>query len=108
MDCCEHGRSDHVPEKYAANALAVDMERFLEHVVGEPAHSSGGLIAAGLAASAPPLVTGMLLEDPPFFSSVLPRAEKTFNYVDLSSATHGFLQSGETDFVSYYIRHAAT
>lgn len=111
VDCYGHGKSDHVPEKYTANALAADMEQFLEQVVGEPAivagHSSGGLIAAGLAASAPEWVRGVILEDPPFFSSVLPRARKTFNYVDLSSAAHNYLESGETDFTTYYIRHGA-
>lgn len=70
-------------------------------------HSSGGLIAALIVADRPEPVSGVVLEDPPFFSSVMPRAENTFNYVDLSTAAHGFLQSGEDDFVTYYIRHGA-
>ena len=110
VDCYGHGRSAHNPEKYTAIALAADLEQFLVEIIGEPAlvagHSSGGLIAAGLAASAPERVSGVILEDPPFFSSVLPRAQDTFNYVDLSTAAHGFLESDETDFTSYYSRHA--
>jgi pimeloyl-ACP methyl ester carboxylesterase len=110
IDCYGHGRSARVPEKYTAHALAADLERFLRDVVGKPAivagHSSGGLIASVLAANAPDRVAGVVLEDPPFFSSVLPRAEKTFNFVDLSTTAHGFLESGEADFMSYYIRHA--
>lgn len=111
VDCYGHGRSAHVPEKYTANALTDDLREFLKTVVGEPAtvagHSSGGLVAAGLAAAAPDQVRSVVLEDPPFFSSMLPRAKKTWNYVDLSSAAHGFLQSGEDDFVAHYLRHGA-
>lgn len=111
VDCHGHGESARAPQKYTATALAADMERFLARVVGEPAvvagHSSGGLIAAVLAAEAPQQVRGVVLEDPPFFSSVLPRAEKTFNHVDLSTTAHAFLRSGGTDFTDHYIRHAA-
>jgi pimeloyl-ACP methyl ester carboxylesterase len=111
VDCYGHGRSAHTPDKYTGRALAADMNRFLTDVVGGPAtvvgHSSGGLIAAILAADAPELVRAVVLEDPPFFSSVLPRATKTFNYVGLATAAHEFLRSGETDFTGYFVRHAA-
>ena len=111
VDCYGHGRSERVPEKYSATALATDMEQFLVQVIDKPAivagHSSGGLVAAGIAVNAPDKVHGVILEDPPFFSSVLPRAKKTFNYVDLSTTAHEYLRSDETDFASYYIRHAA-
>ncbi|WP_277676432.1 alpha/beta fold hydrolase [Saccharopolyspora rectivirgula] len=110
VDCYGHGKSAHVPEKYTARAIAADLERFLADVVGEPAfvagHSSGGLIASVMAAEKPDLVRGVVLEDPPFFSSVLPRAQKTFNYVDLSTTAHEFLLSGETDFIDYYLRNS--
>jgi pimeloyl-ACP methyl ester carboxylesterase len=112
VDCPGHGGSARAPEKYTARAIAADLEQFLAQVVGEPAvvagHSSGGLVAAGLAAGAPDRVRGVVLEDPPFFSSVLPHAEKTINYVDLSTVAHNFLSSGETDFTAYYLRHSAT
>ncbi|RVX41922.1 pimeloyl-ACP methyl ester carboxylesterase [Nonomuraea polychroma] len=111
IDCYGHGKSARVPEKYTAKALAADTRQFLAQVVKEPAvvvgHSSGGLIAAVLAADAPAQVQALVLEDPPFFSSVLPRAEKTFNYVGLASSAHGFLRSGESDFTAYQIRHGA-
>lgn len=110
VDCYGHGKSAHAAHKYTANALASDLRRFIEEVVGGPAlvagHSSGGLVAAVLAAEAAEWVTGVVLEDPPFFSSLLPRAEKTFNYVDLATTAHDFLQSGEADFTRYYVRHA--
>lgn len=111
VDCYGHGRSAHVPEKYSAKALAADLRQFLTRVVGEPAtvagHSSGGLVAARLAADAPEQVRGVILEDPPFFSSVLPRAKKTFNHVGLATTAHEFLRSGEKDFTAFYIRHDA-
>lgn len=109
VDVYGHGGSDNVPEKYTANALAEDVRLFIEQVIGQPVvvsgHSSGGLIAAVLAAKAPAWVRGVVLEDPPFFSSVLPRAQKTWNYVDLTTVAHNFLASGEEDFQLYYIQH---
>jgi pimeloyl-ACP methyl ester carboxylesterase len=58
-------------------------------VIGETAvvsgHSSGGLLAVWLAANAPDTVRGVILEDPPLFTTTLPRAEKTWNYVDLAT-----------------------
>lgn len=111
VDYYGHGGSAHVPGKYTANALTENLAQFVGQVVGEPVivsgHSSGGLVAAGLAASAPELVRGVVLEDPPFFSSVLPRARETFNYVDLSTVAHKFLRSGATDFTTFYIRNGA-
>lgn len=110
VDCYGHGGSAHVPEKYTAVALAADLRTFLDQVVGEPAtvagHSSGGLIAAGIAAEAPELVRGLVLEDPPFFSTLMPRAKQTFNYVGLATNAHDFLASGEQDFVEYSLRHS--
>jgi len=109
VDVPGHGGSDRAPEKYTANALAQDMRAFIADVIGEPAivsgHSSGGLIAASLAAKSPQWVRGVVLEDPPFFSSVLPRAKSTWNYIDLSTIAHNFLESGETDFPMYYLQH---
>ena len=111
MDCYGHGRSAHDSVKYSAKALAADLHQFLTQVVGDSAivigHSSGGLIAARLAADAPDHVRGVVLEDPPFFSSVLPRAENTFNHVGLATTAHEFLRSGDRDFTAYYIRHDA-
>lgn len=111
IDCYGHGLSEHDPDKYSAKTLAADLHQFLTQVVGESAmvigHSSGGLVAARLAADAPDQVLGVVLEDPPFFSSTLPRAENTFNHVGLATTAHEFLRSGDQDFTAYYIRHDA-
>ena len=109
IDCYGHGNSARVPEKYCTVALGTDIAIFIEKVIDTPVivsgHSSGGLLAAWLAANKPDLVQGVVLEDPPFFTSVLPRAEKSWNYVDLATTAHNFLENGETDFVSYNIIH---
>lgn len=109
IDVYGHGKSDRAPGKYSANALAGDVQLFIEQVIGKPAlvsgHSSGGLIAASLAARFPEWVVGVIFEDPPFFTSVLLRARMTWNYIDLATIAHDFLESGEEDFQLYYIRH---
>lgn len=110
VDCYGHGRSAREPEKYSAAALGKDLAQFVRVVIGETAvvsgHSSGGLLAVWLAAHAPDLVRGVVLEDPPLFTTTLPRATKTWNYVDLATTAHTFLTSGEADFVSYNAKHS--
>ena len=110
VDCYGHGRSAQAPEKYSIEALGTDLAAFMNEVIEEPAvvsgHSSGGLLAVWLAANNPEQVQGIVLEDPPLFTTQLPRAEKTWNYVDLATTAHHFLESGETDFVTYNAVHS--
>lgn len=72
-----HGGSSRTPGHYSYVACGEDVQRFLESVVQEPAFvsglSSGGMIAAWVAANAPKQVRGAVLEDPPIFSSLWPR-----------------------------------
>ena len=60
------------------------MAAFLRTVVGKPTvvagHSLGGLVTAWVAASAPDLVKGILLEDPPFYITQPPRLQTTLFY----------------------------
>ncbi|MDO5699175.1 MAG: alpha/beta hydrolase [Dermatophilus congolensis] len=110
VDCYGHGSSARVTEKYSAVAHGRDLQRFITDVVGEPVivsgHSSGGQLATWLAANAPEQVLAALLEDPPLFTTTLPRAKTTWNYVDLATSAHTFLASGQTDFVAYTIEHS--
>lgn len=82
---------------------------FVREVIGEPAyvsgHSSGGVLASWLAGHAQPQVRGTLLEDPPLFTTTLPRAATTWNYVDLATTCHGYLASGSTDWAAYQWQH---
>jgi pimeloyl-ACP methyl ester carboxylesterase len=109
VDCYGHGKSARVPEKYTNVAMGRDLQQFLIQVVGKLAivsgHSSGGLLAAWLAAYAPEQVSSVVLEDPPVFTTLLPRAEKTWNWVDLATMAHTFVATGQTDWVRYDAEH---
>ncbi|GAA3574320.1 alpha/beta hydrolase [Amycolatopsis ultiminotia] len=109
VDVHGHGKSGRAPGKYSAAAIGTDLARFVERVVGAPAvvsgHSSGGQLAAWLAGNRPDLVRAAVLEDPPLFTTLLPRAEKTWNWVDLATTCHAFLESGETDWTAYSFAH---
>ncbi|MYW92431.1 alpha/beta hydrolase [Amycolatopsis rubida] len=109
VDVHGHGQSARTPEKYTATAAGADLARFAEEVIGTrvvvSGHSSGGQLAAWLAGNRPDLVRAVVLEDPPLFTTLLPRAEKTWNWVDLASACHAYLESGETDWGAYLFAH---
>lgn len=112
VDCHGHGKSSKNPKKYNIESMGNDFVQFIHQVIKEPAvlsgHSSGGLLAAWLTANSPQNIRGVVLEDPPFFSSELPRYKETFAYVDTSLTCHRFLQQrDEDDFTSYYIKNCA-
>ncbi len=109
VDCFGHGKSPHDPSLYNVVSAGEALARFIEDVVGRPCtllgHSSGGLVAAH-AAGRTDLCKLLVLEDPPFFSCQGERRKDTFNYVDLSSACHEYLQSGSDEsFVLYYFEN---
>jgi len=109
VDCYGHGGSLHSAEQYNVADIGKAIILFLKDVVKEKAtllgHSSGGLIAAYIAASTD-LCECLILEDPPFFSSQGERRKKSFNYIDLSTACHNFINQDESsDFVLYYFNN---
>lgn len=79
VDLRGQGRSTRTPGRYTLDLWGNDLVRFLQAVVRRPAgghpalvagHSSGGVLAAWLAAYAPPgLVGAVYCEDAPFFAS---------------------------------------
>ena len=106
VDCYGHGGSLHQAEKYNIADIGTAILSFLENVVKRKVyllgHSSGGLIAAYIAAHTD-LCEKLILEDPPFFASQGERRKRTYNYVDLSTVCHDFLRQTESkDFVLYY------
>jgi len=109
VDVHGHGSSQRVPEKYTASAIGADLAGFIEDVIGSrvivSGHSSGGQLAAWLAGNRSDVVRAAVLEDPPLLTTLLPRAEKTWNWVDLATTCHTFLQSGETDWAAYSFAH---
>ena len=108
VDCYGHGGSSRDPADYTAIKNAVDFVWFIQRVVKSPVlisgHSSGGLLATIVAARAPQFVTGLLIEDAPFFATEPGRAEKTFAWLEFRDMHH-FLRSGERNFTRYSLEH---
>lgn len=76
VDLRGQGRSTWTPGRYTIDNFGNDLVRFLDLVVGRPAivsgHSSGGVVAAWLAAFAKPgQLRATVWEDAPIFSSEL-------------------------------------
>ena len=106
IDCYGHGKSLHAAEQYNVVDIGKAIIRFIEDVVKEKVyllgHSSEGLIAAYIACKTE-LCSYLILEDPPFFSSQGERRKSSYNYIDLSTICHDFInQSDHKDFVLYY------
>ena len=111
MDCHGHGKSSKDPQKYSAAAMGSDFIWFIENVIKEPVvisgHSSGGLLAAWLAANSPANVKGIVIEDAPFFSTEPERREKTYAWLDGFQTMHEFLnQSEEKDYTRFYLERS--
>lgn len=74
VDLRGQGRSTRTPGRYTLDNMGNDLVRFIDEVIGRPAlvsgNSSGGVLAAWLAAYAKPgQLKGAVCEDPPLFSS---------------------------------------
>ena len=106
VDCHGHGGSLHNPEEYNIKSIGAAIIDFIENEIGQKVwllgHSSGGLIAAYIAAETE-LCEMLILEDAPFFASQGERRKSTFNYIDLSTICHKYItQEEKSDFVLYY------
>ncbi len=109
VDCYGHGGSLHNPKYYNIVDISGAIINFIRDTIKEKVfllgHSSGGLIAAYIASSTD-LCECLILEDPPFFSSQGSRRKNSFNYIDLSTVCHEFInQTAGKDFVLYYFTH---
>lgn len=108
VDCHGHGKSSWNKKDYRIQQIADDFAVFIKNVFDGPAvvagHSSGGLITACLAARHPSLVRGIILEDPPFFTTEPGRKENTYVWVDTFKNIDAFLkQDEEKDYLCYYM-----
>ncbi len=106
VDCYGHGGSLHNPEEYNIKSIGDAIADFIQKEIGQKVwllgHSSGGLIAAYIAAETD-LCERLFLEDPPLLACQGERRKNTFNYIDLSTVCHMYLTQGENgDFVLYY------
>ncbi len=106
IDCYGHGKSSHDREKYNIISQGDDLIEFIKYKTDEKisilGHSSGGLIACYVASKSD-LCDNLILEDPPLFSSAGEKRFNYYNYNDLSTICHNFInQDEEEDFVYYY------
>ena len=114
IDCFGHGESAHDPALYtcASNGDAV-IEFAAQVVAGDyivSGHSSGGIIAAYIAANDHEHVAACILEDPPLFRVTPEEAREdagTFAWYDGYTVAHSFLQQDEvTDYAAWYAAHS--
>lgn len=112
VDVPGHGASGRLDPRRYTNVFVGDvLADFVEQVIGEPAlvsgHSSGGLLALRIASAHPELVRGLLLEDPPLFSSTMPRLVKTTGGAMLVLADE-YLKAGSphADYQRYFLEHS--
>lgn len=110
VDCYGHGKSTHKESKYYLKANGDDFIWFVDHVIGEDTvvsgHSSGGLLAAYVAAYGGENIKGVVLEDPPVFSTEPDYFEKSFAYLDTYKNIHEYLAGEQTEcWEAYYMRH---
>ncbi|MBX9033013.1 alpha/beta fold hydrolase [Gordonibacter massiliensis (ex Traore et al. 2017)] len=114
VDCFGHGESSHDPALYSCRAIGEAIKAFAAQEIGGPylatGHSSGGIVAAWLAANDAERVTGCVLEDPPFFRvtpSEMRQEPGCFVWKDGFEVTHAFLQQSEVvDPAVYYAQHS--
>ena len=114
VDCFGHGESAHDPILYTcstngdalialASQLAID-----EYIVS--GHSSGGILAAYVAAHDAKHVKACVLEDPPLFRVTPEEAQEeagTFAWYDGYIVAHSFLQQDEvTAYPAWYASHS--
>ncbi|MBP2241791.1 pimeloyl-ACP methyl ester carboxylesterase [Cytobacillus eiseniae] len=111
IDCHGHGKSSHDVMKYTAVSMGQDFLGFIKNIIGEPVivsgHSSGGILAALIAANAPEEVLGVVLEDPPFFNVEPEEMQNTFVWKDSFEIVHNFKSQTEVDdYVEYYMENS--
>lgn len=111
IDCYGHGKSSHNPENYNIVDNGDDIIWFIENVIKRETiisgHSSGGLLAIYVASKNNPLVSGVMLEDPPIFSTLKDYAPKTWAYLDSFKTINDYLTgSMDEPYDVYYLKNA--
>ena len=114
VDCFGHGESSHDPALYSCEAIGRALKSFAAQKIGAcylvSGHSSGGIIAAWLAANDAERVSACVLEDPPFFRVTpveMQQEPGCFSWKDGFVVTHAFLRQGDVaDPTVYYAQHS--
>ncbi len=110
VDVYGHGESEHEESLYYLDVNGDDLIWFIDQVIGEPTvvagHSNGAITAAYIAASGDPNVVGVVLEDPPLFSTEGENWEGSFSYLDTFKPLHDYDQSDKSEcWEAWYFRH---
>ena len=110
VDVYGHGESAHDESLYYLDVNGDDLIWFVDHVIGEPTivagHSNGAITAAYIAAYGGQNISGVVLEDPPVFSTEGEGWEESFAYLDTYKSLHDWNQSEKAEcWESYYLRH---
>lgn len=114
VDCFGHGESTHDAALYTCEAQGRALVSFADRIIDAPyivsGLSSGGIIAAWVAANDADHVEALVLEDPPLFRVTPEEMQQEpgcFVWVDGFEVTHGFLQQDEVDDLAvYYAEHS--
>ena len=114
VDCFGHGESAHEPALYTCAANGDALIAFAGQVIGGDylvsGHSSGGNLAAYIAAHDTGHVKACVLEDPPLFRVTPEEAQEnagTFAWYDGYIVAHSFLQQDEvTAYPAWYASHS--
>ncbi len=114
VDCFGHGKSDHKPELYTCktngDAIIALAKQVFDGDYIVSGHSSGGVLAAYIAANDTEHVTGCMLEDPPLFRvspEQITEGAGAFAWFDGYTVAHEFLQQSEvTDYPTWYAAHS--
>lgn len=110
IDVYGHGESTHDESLYYIDVNGDDIIWFINNVIGEPTvisgHSNGALTAAYVAAYGGGNIKGVILEDPPVFSTEGEDWEKSFAYLDTYKTLHDYNLSDKSEcWEAYYLRH---
>lgn len=111
IDYPGHGATRTAPDyPMTANRIGADLGDFIKQTIGKPVfvtgNSSGGLLAAWLAANRPALVRKAMLEDPPLFASEYPAIKRTVAYKAFATSHSAATKDHPADFLGYWIEHS--
>ncbi|HAM16584.1 MAG TPA: alpha/beta hydrolase, partial [Eggerthellaceae bacterium] len=114
VDCFGHGESAHDPSLYTCSKNGDALVAFASQVIGGDyivsGHSSGGILAAYVAAHDPEHVAACVLEDPPLFRVTPEQVQENagaFAWYDGYTVAHSFLQQSEVAaYPAWYASHS--
>lgn len=110
IDVYGHGQSSHDESLYYIDKNGDDIIWFINNVIGEKTvisgHSNGAITAAYVAAYGGDLVSGVVLEDPPIFSTEGEGWQESFAYLDTYKVLHDYNNSDKSEcWEAYYLRN---